>query len=274
MKLVSFAALSLLAITASAQSLQSSTSKNTQSPQSATSKNSRSSCQDSIQAKLKELMTVHQVKKDAVVKMSDFDKEIQDELDSRPEADKIKERMKETTISKSDKLELKKQYDASVKNQKSLLGNLREKQDKLDKAKEERDAVEIQLKTLEGNQKRLNRYNTNNKVQIGLLPGSLYNKKILGEQSEEICYKSEDLSRVDQMVWYSVTEINRAMNRLGSFELDELKKISKTTLNYYNKLTKRAGFTKKHCSYTKRLGRSLSLQSITWRIRKTCQLFV
>ncbi|KAH6570337.1 hypothetical protein BASA61_003563 [Batrachochytrium salamandrivorans] len=213
MRLVSFAALLFLAITASAQKPQSSTSKNPQPPQGAAARDPPPSCQNKVQAKLKELMATYQAKKDAVLEMSDFDKERQDELDSRPEADTIKGKMKETTINKSEKLELKKQYGASVKTRERLLGALRKKQDQLDKAKEERDAAEIQLKTLEENQKKLKLYNSNNKVQIGLLPGSYYNKKILGDQSKEICQYSKDLFKADQMVWQDLRKNTVAIQR-------------------------------------------------------------
>ncbi|KAH6598989.1 hypothetical protein BASA50_003309 [Batrachochytrium salamandrivorans] len=270
MKLISFAALLFLVITASAQSPQGSTSKNTQPPQGAAARDSLPSCQNKVQAKLKELMTIYQVKKDAVLAIGDLDKEKQEERDRKSEAKTAKARMKGQGIEESEKLELQKQYHAAFDDWEKLLASLKANRNKLEKALGERDIAEIHLKTLIEHNKQLTEHNAKNKVQIELVPGSFYSKQILDEQSKAICLESEELFNGGESIVYSLNEINRAMYTLRASEREELGEIYNTLRSYYERLLKRITFAKRQCGYTKKLQKDLSSQLSSQKTESTC----
>ncbi|KAH6579281.1 hypothetical protein BASA50_008730 [Batrachochytrium salamandrivorans] len=260
MKLISLAALSLLAITVSAQPPQGATSQDSQSHQGAAAQDLPPSCQDPVQEKLKDLEADYQAKQALVLEIRDFSTEIQEEADSKLEVVEMKEKMKRKDTKQSERLVLQEQFDAAAARLKGAYDAIIVKKRQLKKAMEECDTAGIKLITLKEHNRKITEHNANNQDQIVLVPG-FYNKQILVEQFEEVCQYSKDLLLGNNYIENGIYEVDMAINSLKISEGDDLEKISIALSSYHKILWKRTKYTKKHCNYLKKLRKNPSWQA-------------
>ncbi|KAH6564835.1 hypothetical protein BASA50_009101 [Batrachochytrium salamandrivorans] len=252
MKLISFAAISLLAITVGAHLPQDATTQDLQSLQGATAQDPLPSCQDRIQETLDKLTELYWTKETSALKISSLDIMREKELGLRLEMERLKDALKEENMDDLKRFELGRQYDATATDWERFGNALKAKQKKLNRVAEERDTVKIKLITLKEHCEKLEKYNIENQDQIVLVPG-FYSKKILVDQSKEVCQHSKELSSGNKHLGYGIREVGTAIDRLRISEEDGLIKLYNALSSYSQKLITRVEFSKKQCSYTKKL---------------------
>ncbi|KAH6573336.1 hypothetical protein BASA62_002998 [Batrachochytrium salamandrivorans] len=205
MKLISFAVVSLLAITVIAQSphgtttqsLQQSQSTSTPTPQSfqsTSTKTPQQSAQDKVQAKLEELtkdyegeeMFFRQVYKDAQA-------EQQKVMELESMVDEIRIELKRITLSSDEESELKQMYYDAMRRLAKLVSKYKKYYWFYTEARGTRDNAKAELQLLRENQELLNEYNSKHGAQVGPSPNSLYNVGVLKKQNDDILREIEVL---------------------------------------------------------------------------------
>ncbi|KAH6579589.1 hypothetical protein BASA61_004778 [Batrachochytrium salamandrivorans] len=232
MKLISFAIVSLLAITVSAYPgpgtpLQSTDTQSAQQPQVAASQSTvqhqstdtpsvlqhqddadlndqqyqndatqseQQSDQDKIQAELKRLMQVY--KNDAAT-LHRVENKIEvaqrEAVNAMHMADKIKAKLQQTGLDSKERLELEEQYNEAKAMVKEFTFECGEQYWSHVDATKALDDAEAKLKLLKENQRQLAEYNNNHEVKMGPSSDSFYNLPILKAQYDEILKKIETL---------------------------------------------------------------------------------
>ncbi|KAH6564056.1 hypothetical protein BASA62_008131 [Batrachochytrium salamandrivorans] len=205
MKLISFAIISLLAITASAQSphgtatqdmdqSQNDATQSAEQPQSTTTQSEQQSDQDKAQAELKRLVQVY--KNDAAT-LHQVENKIEvaqrKTVKAMHTADMIKAKLQQTGLDSEEKLKLEEQYNEAKAMMKEFTAKCNEQYSSHVDAKEALDDASAHARLLKENQRQLTEYNDNHEIKMEPSPGSFYNLPILKAQYDEILKKIETL---------------------------------------------------------------------------------
>ncbi|KAH6573237.1 hypothetical protein BASA60_006136 [Batrachochytrium salamandrivorans] len=219
--------------------------------------------QDSFQEKLDELTELYWTKNGLVTEIGELDTEKKKELKLRLKAEKLGNILKGKDINDPKRLILQEQFNDADTYWKEVRDALMVKFEKLKKATEERNIVEMRLITLREHNRKITEHNdnnANNQDQIVLVPG-FYNKQILVEQFEEVCQYSKELLLGNKHLGYGIQEVGMTINNLKSPEEDELRKLYNDLFSYSQKLIKQVGFSTRHCRYLKKLRKNPSWQA-------------
>ncbi|KAH6566746.1 hypothetical protein BASA61_002943 [Batrachochytrium salamandrivorans] len=193
MKLISFAIISLLAITVSAQPAYDTTPESKQPPR------------DKFEAEVKRRLERHEEQEQLLRQVRDSLRETQEEImPTRLRISMIEAKIQETGLSSEGKWELDQRYNSAKTTLGELYSQCREQNPIYMAVAKSEDDASIQARLLEENYKLLAKYNADYGVQMRPDPGSFYNSVILKIQYNEI------LKRIDASL-----EDQKAVNEAG-----------------------------------------------------------
>ncbi|KAH6589749.1 hypothetical protein BASA50_009842 [Batrachochytrium salamandrivorans] len=196
MKLISFAVVSLLAITVSAYPPQTTTTNDVQSSQSTSTQDMQPSqststddmqqpYQDRVQAEMGRLTAVCKEKEDFLIQAdSDSQTGHYQVLQFEDMVDKLHDELKRIDISSDEESELKQKYHDARMKLAEAMPEYKKQQQLYKKAAEDYNDAEAELQLLENNYKLLTEYNSKHEVQVEPSPNFLYNLDILTKQSD------------------------------------------------------------------------------------------
>ncbi|KAH6599523.1 hypothetical protein BASA61_002539 [Batrachochytrium salamandrivorans] len=188
MKLISFAALSFLAITVSAYPGLDAPSQGAEQSQ------SKQPSQDEVRAEMERLEMIREEKRVTFILTQNKLNEVQQEVISLGrEMDNTKAEMQKTGLSSEKKLELEKQYNEVEAAFEDFTVRCSEQSQLYADVVDASDDASARERLLEDNQKLLAKYNTEHGVQMRTSSNSFYNLPILKTQYYEILQKIENL---------------------------------------------------------------------------------
>ncbi|KAH6561867.1 hypothetical protein BASA62_009548 [Batrachochytrium salamandrivorans] len=225
MKLISFAVISLLAITVSAypgsstlpqstttqdiQQHQSTATQSAEQPQSTATQSEQQSDQDKAQGELKRLMRIYEKDANAFQQVNKIVVALSQEAKTLSRmAGKLYGRSQKTGINLKKKLELEKQYSDAKAALNELYEQRNEQKQLSAGPKKILDKSRANVQLLEENQRRIMDYNLRHKVQIGPSLNSFYNLNILKKQYKGILKRIAVLSIKKEEAESIVTQCN------------------------------------------------------------------
>ncbi|KAH6600681.1 hypothetical protein BASA50_002065 [Batrachochytrium salamandrivorans] len=184
MKLISFAALSFLAITVSAYPGLDTPSQGAEQSQ------SLQPSQDEIQAEMERLETIRKTKKGVfILTQNKLNKVQQEVIPLGRKMDNTKAKMQKPGLSSEEKSELEKQYNEAEAAFADFTVRCKKQNQLYADAMSASDDASARERLLEDNQKLLEKYNAEHEVQMGTSSNSFYNLPILKTQYDEILQK-------------------------------------------------------------------------------------
>ncbi|KAH9263549.1 hypothetical protein BASA83_013071 [Batrachochytrium salamandrivorans] len=229
MKLISFAVISLLAITVSAHKPKRSSSV----------KYARQHDQDLVQEKIQELTEAYQ-QQEVIFNIGGLEEMEQEELGAR----------------------IGRKYDALILKQRQLKD-----------VKQQRDNTEIKLFTLNENQKQMDEYNSENRDQMQVSPGTCYNKKILEKQSIEACRDAENLLAASFDIENDISKLTEIMFKSKGPEESVFGQTREEFVDSRNKHVDKMEFMQRYCTHTKELQITLGWQPLSSRVGEVFKSF-
>ncbi|KAH9247465.1 hypothetical protein BASA81_014948 [Batrachochytrium salamandrivorans] len=183
MKLISFAVISLLAITVSAHP-----------PPSISAANDAPQCdKNAIKQKIQDLAAAHQEQHKVVLKLEEPGKAEQEEQAIKSVMKTIEEQLKRKDLPESERPGLEKHYAGSVKDLEKAQVALTAKQKQLDEARIQRYDMWIKINILNENLKREAEQDAKDKSKTGASSSSSPHRDILQKQIDEAFQDAEDL---------------------------------------------------------------------------------
>ncbi|KAH6599911.1 hypothetical protein BASA50_002685 [Batrachochytrium salamandrivorans] len=264
MKLISFAVISLLAITVSAQVLPSTSSV----------EYTLQHDQYDVDEKLAELRAAYKTEMEKDLKLEDFWLAKREVEELRLEVQRLKDAMKRKGITKVEKLDTRKLYISAHDELQQAYATVFAKKKDLEKAKEKCDNAKIELHTIEENQRRIKEHNAIRQNQVEISPCSYYSIDILKIQSDEVCKNAKSLATYNKKIKTGVSEPDTVMHKTKSSIKSTHPKAHRNSHDPHQELMKEIRFAQRHCSYIKNLHRDLTRQSLGLRVGRTCQSFV
>ncbi|KAH6590648.1 hypothetical protein BASA50_009239 [Batrachochytrium salamandrivorans] len=206
MKLISFAVISLLTITVSAQVL----------PGTSSAEYTQQHNQYDFDEKLAGLRAAYETEMEKDLKLEDFWLAKHEVEDLRLKVQRLKDAMKRKGITKVKKLDTRKLYiGAHDELQQAYVTVFAKKRD-LEKAKEKRDNAKIELHTIEENQRRIKQHNDIRQNQVEISPCSYHSIDILKIQSDEVCKNAKSLATYNKKIKTGVSEPDTMMHKAKS----------------------------------------------------------
>ncbi|KAH9263717.1 hypothetical protein BASA83_012866 [Batrachochytrium salamandrivorans] len=190
MKLISFAVISLLAITVSAHPGLG-TSATNDAPQCDT---------DVITQKIRELTAVQQAQQELITKLKVPGKAEQEEQAIKSVMKTIEKELKRKDLSEDERLDLQNHYAESVDDLKKAESAQIPKKKQLDEAGEQRYCIEVKLNILEENLERKTEQDAKSKSKTEVSPGSSSHRDILQNQIDETFHDASDLSAANHVL--------------------------------------------------------------------------
>ncbi|KAH6563467.1 hypothetical protein BASA60_010711 [Batrachochytrium salamandrivorans] len=260
MRLISFAVISLLAITVSAHP-PSSTSAAVDAPK----------CdKDVIMHKIQELKASYPAQIEEVLKLEEPGKAEREEREIRSVMKTIEEQLKRKDLLEGERPGLEKHYAGSVNDLKKAESALVAKQDELKKAKKQRYGIWIKLGILEENLKREAEQDAKNKSKTDASSSSNPHRDILQKQIDEDCPNDADLSvaydDIDEGVDKLDDMIDKAKNPKKKLELS---KTRNKVVEASNKFAREIEFVRYKCFHAKKMQEEFGWQlqsSLTWGV--------
>ncbi|KAH6586441.1 hypothetical protein BASA50_000397 [Batrachochytrium salamandrivorans] len=203
MKLISFAVISLLAITVSADS----------PPSTSTVKYALQSDQDLIQEKLQDLTTAYQIQEDLALKLGGLEELEKEERETKLIVEGLKNGFKRQTLSRAGKLSLEKQYADAVKSWKEAESALMTKKDDLKQAREKRNDMVAKLYILKENLERQTEQDANAHNQGGTSPDSSSPRRIMEKQVGEAFQEVDDLLNANDSIMSGIYRLGNVIKR-------------------------------------------------------------
>ncbi|KAH6593133.1 hypothetical protein BASA50_007583 [Batrachochytrium salamandrivorans] len=218
MKLISFAVVSLLAITVSAYPQQTTTTQDVQSSQSTSTQTSQPSQststndvqssqstaaqtpqpidQDKVQAEVGRLTKIYE-EKDARFRPVDEDlKAKQQEFMNLEEKIRLSGiELQDASLSSEDRESMEKMGEVLKLMLKKVEIEYKRHYKKYGQVREDRDDAKAELQLFEENQKLMEEHNANNGIKVGPSPRSLYNMKILEQQNTRFLKRLRNYSK-------------------------------------------------------------------------------
>ncbi|KAH6596501.1 hypothetical protein BASA50_005051 [Batrachochytrium salamandrivorans] len=263
MRLISFAVISLLAITVSAHKPKRSSSV----------KYARQHDQDLVQKKIQELTEAYQEQQEVIFKIGELEEMEQEELGARVKMEGLANRLTEEHLLGDEKRNLKKLYASAEEGWKKIYDALILKQRQLKDVKQQRDNTEIKLFTLEENQKQMDKYNAENRDQMQVSPGTCYNKKILARQSIEACRDAENLLAASFDIENDISKPTEVMFKSKGPEESVFGQTREEFVDSRNKHVDKMEFMQRYCTHTKELQITLGWQPLSSRVGEVFKSF-
>ncbi|KAH6601364.1 hypothetical protein BASA61_001996 [Batrachochytrium salamandrivorans] len=211
MKLISFAVISLLAITVSAHPPPSTSAAN-DAPQCDT---------DVITQKIRELTAVQQAQQELITKLKVPGKAEQEEQAIKSVMKTIEKELKRKDLSEDERLDLQNHYAESVDDLKKAESAQIPKKKQLDEAGEQRYCIEVKLNILEENLERKTEQDAKSKSKTEVSPGSSSHRDILQNQIDETFHDASDLSAANHGIKEGVDKLNDVIKRMKDSKKDQ-----------------------------------------------------
>ncbi|KAH6563509.1 hypothetical protein BASA62_008472 [Batrachochytrium salamandrivorans] len=194
MKLISFVAISFLAITASAMPPWDNPYHNLPTSPSTATQSEQHSGQDKVEAELARLTAVYQKERDIVAPTeAKYKSDRQKIMDAGNRIDLISTKLEEPDIDDDEKSELEKKYYYAKAECVVLVAEHNKYHRYYIKIRKGRDDAKIELDLLVENQKLIRDYNSKHVVKTGPSPDSCYNLVFLRDQIDHIPKEIESL---------------------------------------------------------------------------------
>ncbi|KAH6562906.1 hypothetical protein BASA62_008854 [Batrachochytrium salamandrivorans] len=243
MKLISFAVISFLAVTVSAQiPTRPSAANYVLQPD-----------QDSIDEEIQELTTAYQSQQEVVLKLGGLEELEQEVMKYKSVVKEFGDRLEKDYATGVDKSEIREQYDTAVEDWRQAKDAMLTKKEEIREATAKRDGIEVELLTLKDNHKLRIEHNVRNQNQIGLSPHSHYSKRVLVKQTNEICLNADDLSAANEDIKEGMRKVADVILGHENPTKNILFKTWKQFMITRKKLMGEIGFTERHCAYTREL---------------------
>ncbi|KAH6583363.1 hypothetical protein BASA50_007661 [Batrachochytrium salamandrivorans] len=243
MKLISFAVVSLLVITVSAQILTKPPASNyVLQPN-----------QDSIDEEIQELTTAYQLQREVVNTIGGLEELEQEEMRYKLVMKDFESRLERSYVTGVDKSEIKKKYGIANNEWRKASDLVLAKGKELREATAKRDGIEVKLLTLKDNHELRIEHNNRNQNQIGLSPGSYYSKRILVKQTNEICRNADDLSAANGIIEDGIVKLSGMIRKRNDPMKFEFRDLWGELMSSRNKLVREVKFTERYCAYTREL---------------------
>ncbi|KAH6593041.1 hypothetical protein BASA50_007674 [Batrachochytrium salamandrivorans] len=263
MKLISFAVISLLAVTVSAH-------LPTRPP---ASNYVLQNDQDAVEEKIQELTTAYQEQQEAILKIVGPEKVERKEIGSTPAMEDIDSGSEKDYATRVDKSNVEKKHDIAVEDWKKSYAIMIAKKEDLRKAEAKRDAIEIEIFTLRDNHELRTEHNNRNRRQIGLSPGSYYSKRILVKQSNEVCLNFDDLSAANGIIDEGVRKVAEVIMRKKEPKKLKFRDLWEKLMGSRNKLVREVKFTERYCVYTRKLQLEFDLEVVSSQVWEAVKSF-
>ncbi|KAH6595410.1 hypothetical protein BASA50_005821 [Batrachochytrium salamandrivorans] len=251
MKLISFAVISLLAITVSAYPGLGTPPQYTQHYD-----------QLQVEDKLVELKAAYE--KEMEIQKSftieDFVMAEQRVVSLRSKMRYFKLALKEDDISEAEQSARIEQYVDATKKWKKAYATMIAKNNEFKKARENRDNAHIELLIMKKHHERIAKHNVNNQDKMELSSCSYYNLEILKVQSDDVCRNAKDLAISKKGVTYDIYKLGRAIHKADESEKDKLVQTRKDLRSFFKDRLGGVELAQKHCSQIKNHVKDLTQQ--------------
>ncbi|KAH6585468.1 hypothetical protein BASA61_006815 [Batrachochytrium salamandrivorans] len=207
MKLISFAVVSLLAITVSAQ------------PPLSTSAD-----KDVIKQKLQDLWAVYRAQIEVVLKLEEPGKAEQEEQAIRSVMKDIEEQLQRKDLSEGEIWDLQKHYAGSMDDLKKAQSAQIPKQQQLEEARNQRYDYVVKINILNENLKRKKKQDAKDKSKTGTSSSLSPHRDILQEQMNEAFQDADDLYISDQSIKEGVDKLDDVIKRTKNPKISKLYK--------------------------------------------------
>ncbi|KAH6580808.1 hypothetical protein BASA50_011000 [Batrachochytrium salamandrivorans] len=205
MKLISFAVVSLLAITVSAQ------------PPLSTSAD-----KDVIKQKLQDLWAVYRAQIEVVLKLEEPGKAEQEEQAIRSVMKDIEEQLQRKDLSEGEIWDLQKHYAGSMDDLKKAQSAQIPKQQQLEEARNQRYDYVVKINILNENLKRKKKQDAKDKSKTGTSSSLSPHRDILQEQMNEAFQDADDLYISDQSIKEGVDKLDDVIKRTKNPKISKL----------------------------------------------------
>ncbi|KAH9266680.1 hypothetical protein BASA83_010355 [Batrachochytrium salamandrivorans] len=203
MKLISFAVISLLAITVSAQP-----------PLSTSAANGTPQCdKDVIKQKIQELKASYPAQQEVVLKLETPGKAEREEQEIKSVMKDIEKELKRKNLPEYERPGLEKHYAGSVEDLEKAQAALTAKKQQLDEARNQRYGIWMKINILNENLKRKTEQDANNQHRIDASTSSNPHREILQEQIDETCPNAEDLFAADNDIKEGIDKLDDVIKR-------------------------------------------------------------
>ncbi|KAH6561298.1 hypothetical protein BASA62_009907 [Batrachochytrium salamandrivorans] len=261
MRLISFAVISLLAITVSAQ------------PPLSTSAD-----KDVITHKIQELWAAHQEQHKVVLKLEEPGKAEQEEQAIKSVMEHIEEQLKRKDLPEYERPGLEKHYAESVDDLEKAEDAVTAKQEQLDEAIDQRYDMEVKLNILEENLERKTEQDAKDKGKTGASPSLSPHRDILQEQMNEAFPNADDLLIVYSDIEKGRDKLNDVIKRAKNHKKQlELSKTWDKFVDPFDNLVGEFIFARYKCDHAKEFQADFgwqSLNSLTWEaVQSFWQIF-
>ncbi|KAH6572605.1 hypothetical protein BASA62_003308 [Batrachochytrium salamandrivorans] len=265
MKLISFAVISLLAITVSAYPGLGTPPQYTQH-------------YDQLQVEDKLVETKGSLRKrngntKKFHKVEDFVMAEQRVVSLRSKMRYFKLALKEDGISEAEQSARIEQYVDATKKWKKAYATMIAKNNEFKKARENRDNAHIELLIMKKHHERIAKHNVNNQDKMELSSCSYYNLEILKVQSDDVCRNAKDLAISKKGVTYDIYKLGRAIHKADESEKDKLVQTRKDLRSFFKDRLGGVELAQKHCSQIKNHVKDLTQQLLGLQVEGMCQVF-
>ncbi|KAH6589005.1 hypothetical protein BASA50_010333 [Batrachochytrium salamandrivorans] len=203
MRLISFAVISLLTITVSAQP-----------PLSASAANDVPQCdRDVIKQKIQELKASYPAQQEVVLKLETPGKAEREEQEIKSVMKDIEKELKRKNLPEYERPGLEKHYAGSVEDLEKAQAALTAKKQQLDEARNQRYGIWMKINILNENLKREAEQDANNQHRIDASTSSNPHREILQEQIDETCPNAEDLFAADNDIKEGIDKLDDVIKR-------------------------------------------------------------
>ncbi|KAH6600541.1 hypothetical protein BASA61_002251 [Batrachochytrium salamandrivorans] len=262
MRPISFAVISLLAITVSAH-LPLSTSATNDAPQ----------CdKDVIMHKILELTTAHKAQQELIKKLEEPGKAEREEQEIKSVMEEIEKELKKTGLPRGERSSLEGHYAGSVDDLKKAQSALVDKKEDLRKAMKKRSCMEVKLDILNETLEQKAEQDAKDKSKTGASPSSNPHRKILGEQIDETCPNAADLFATYNDLREGVFKLDDVRKRVKNPRKSKLSKARDNFVNPYNKLLGEFRVANCKCTHAKEFQADFGWQlqsSLTERVTQS-----
>ncbi|KAH9251202.1 hypothetical protein BASA81_010981 [Batrachochytrium salamandrivorans] len=208
MRLVSFAVISLLAITVSAHP-----------PPSTSATNDAPQCdKDVITQKIRDLRAVQQAQQDLITNLEVPGKAEQEEQTIRSVMKTIEDQLKKKDLPEDERWDLQNHYAGSVNDLKKAENALIPKQKQVKEAVEQRYGMGVKINILNENMERKTEQDAKSKSKTEVSPGSSSHRDILQNQIDETFRDASDLSAANHGIKEGVDKLNDVIKRIEGLQ--------------------------------------------------------
>ncbi|KAH6589556.1 hypothetical protein BASA50_009967 [Batrachochytrium salamandrivorans] len=252
MKLISFAVITLLAITVSAH-LPLSTSATNDAPQ----------CdKDVIEHKIEELWAVYPAQKELIKTLENPGKAEREERAIKSVMETIEEQLKRTDLPERERLSLEGHYAGSVDDLKKAESALVAKKQQLDEAKKKRDCMNMKILILDENLEQKEEQDAKSKGRVETSPGPNPHRKILEEQIDETCPNANSLFAIHNDINEGISKLYYMIKRTKDPKIGKVSKTRNKFMGIRDKLVIEFIFARYKCIHAKELQEEFGWRSL------------